>query len=177
MTQRSQLYQLPPAYQRMRRSVPVVNPAGSNGRVESPSRFHGSGGLWWIVANQRGYYRGRKLPKGRTTGVGKTLSRLETTKATAGGESRGRKLPKCRVASVGKVYRGRKLPKGRTGGVGSESMLELQKGGYAGSRRRRVIGLDHRLGPIQRKYGRSSRLGCATRLWSLMGTSEHLCRV
>jgi hypothetical protein len=31
----------------------------------------------------------------------------------------------------------------------------LQKGGYAGSRRRTVIGLDHRLGPIRRKCGRA----------------------
>jgi hypothetical protein len=33
--------------------------------------------------------------------------------------------------------------------------LERQKGGYAGSRRRTVIGLDDRLGPIQRKCGRA----------------------
>jgi hypothetical protein len=30
---------------------------------------------------------------------------------------------------------------------------DLQKGGYAGSQKRIVIGLDHRLGPIPRKYG------------------------
>jgi hypothetical protein len=41
-------------------------------------------------------------------------------------------------------------------GVGSVPKLELQKGGYAGSRRRIVIGSDHRLGPIPRKYGRES---------------------
>jgi hypothetical protein len=40
----------------------------------------------------------------------------------------------------------------------------LQKGGYAGSRRRTVIGLDHRLGPIQKKYGQESTPGCAARL-------------
>jgi hypothetical protein len=39
-------------------------------------------------------------------------------------------------------------------GVGCEPKLELQKGGYAGSQRRTVIGSDHRLGPIPRKYGR-----------------------
>jgi hypothetical protein len=32
---------------------------------------------------------------------------------------------------------------------------DLQKGGYAGSRRRTVIGLDHRPGPTQRKCGRA----------------------
>jgi hypothetical protein len=37
--------------------------------------------------------------------------------------------------------------------VGSEPKLELQKGGYAGSRRRTVIGLDHRLGPTHEKCG------------------------
>jgi hypothetical protein len=31
----------------------------------------------------------------------------------------------------------------------------LQKGGYAGSQRRTVIGLDHRLGPIHKKCGRA----------------------
>jgi hypothetical protein len=41
---------------------------------------------------------------------------------------------------------------------------DLQKGGYAGSRRRTVIGLDHRLGPISRKYGWESTPGCAARL-------------
>jgi hypothetical protein len=34
--------------------------------------------------------------------------------------------------------------------------LELQKGGYAGSRRRIVIGLDHQLGPTHKKCGRAS---------------------
>jgi hypothetical protein len=47
--------------------------------------------------------------------------------------------------------------------VGSEPKLELQKGGYAGSRRRTVIGSDHRLGPIPRKYERESTPGCAAR--------------
>jgi hypothetical protein len=77
--------------------------------------------------------------------------------------SRGRKLPKCRVAGVGKVYRGQKLPKGRTTGMGSEPKFGLQKGGYEGSRRRTVIGSDHRLGPIPRKYGRESMPGRAAR--------------
>jgi hypothetical protein len=36
--------------------------------------------------------------------------------------------------------------------------LELQKGGYARSRRRTVIGLDLRLGPIHRKYGQVGHL-------------------
>jgi hypothetical protein len=54
------------------------------------------------------------------------------------------------------VYRGQKLPKSRTPGVGSEPKLELQKGGHARSRRRTVIGSDHRLGHIPRKYGRES---------------------
>jgi hypothetical protein len=40
----------------------------------------------------------------------------------------------------------------------------LQKGGYVGSRRRTVIGSDHRLGPIQKKYGRESMPSCAARL-------------
>jgi hypothetical protein len=40
----------------------------------------------------------------------------------------------------------------------------LQKGGYAGSWRWTVIGLDHRLGSIQKKYGRKSTPGCAARL-------------
>jgi hypothetical protein len=31
--------------------------------------------------------------------------------------------------------------------------MDLQMGGSAGSRRRTVIGLDHQLGPIQKKYG------------------------
>jgi hypothetical protein len=39
--------------------------------------------------------------------------------------------------------------------MGSEPKLELQKGGYAGSWEEIVIGLDHRLGPIQRKCGRA----------------------
>jgi hypothetical protein len=33
--------------------------------------------------------------------------------------------------------------------------MDLQKGWYAGSRRRTVIGLDHKTGPIQRKCGRA----------------------
>jgi hypothetical protein len=33
--------------------------------------------------------------------------------------------------------------------------MDLQMGGSAGSRRRIVIGLDHRLGPIQRKCGQA----------------------
>jgi hypothetical protein len=45
-----------------------------------------------------------------------------------------------------------------------KEMADLQKGGYAGSRRRIVIGLDHRLGPIPRKYGRESMPDCAARL-------------
>jgi hypothetical protein len=40
--------------------------------------------------------------------------------------------------------------------VGSDLKLELQKGGYAGSWRRTVIGLDHRLGPTHKKCGRAS---------------------
>jgi hypothetical protein len=35
---------------------------------------------------------------------------------------------------------------------------DLQKGGYTGSRRRIVIGLDLRLGPIHKKYGRVGHL-------------------
>jgi hypothetical protein len=42
--------------------------------------------------------------------------------------------------------------------------LELQKGGYAGSRRRTVIGLDHGLGPTPRKCGREQLPSCAARL-------------
>jgi hypothetical protein len=40
----------------------------------------------------------------------------------------------------------------------------LQKGGYAGSRRRTVIGLDDQMGPIQRKYGWESTPDRAARL-------------
>jgi hypothetical protein len=43
-------------------------------------------------------------------------------------------------------------------GVGSVPKLELQKGGYTGSRERTVIGLDLRLGPIHRKYGQVGHL-------------------
>jgi hypothetical protein len=39
-----------------------------------------------------------------------------------------------------------------------------QKGRYAGSRRRTVIGLDHQLGPIPRKYGREGTPSRAARL-------------
>jgi hypothetical protein len=46
-------------------------------------------------------------------------------------------------------------------------------GGYARSQRRTVIGLDHRLGPIQKKYGWESTPGFAAKLRSLMGTSDH----
>jgi hypothetical protein len=98
--------------------------------------------------------------------MGQLLSRSETTQSVGRPSmtSRGRKLQKCRVAGVGEVYRGYKLPKGRTTGVGSELKLELQKGGYAGSWRRTMIGSDHRLGPIPRKYGRESTPGRAARL-------------
>jgi hypothetical protein len=41
---------------------------------------------------------------------------------------------------------------------------DLQKGGYAGSRRRTVIGLDHRLGPTPRKCGQERSPDCAARL-------------
>jgi hypothetical protein len=55
--------------------------------------------------------------------------------------------------------------------------MDLQKGGSAGSRIRTVIGLDHQLGHIQKKYGWESTPGCAAKCLSLMGTSDHLCRV
>jgi hypothetical protein len=42
--------------------------------------------------------------------------------------------------------------------VGSEQKLQLQKGGFAGSREGTVIGLDLRLGPIHRKYGQVGHL-------------------
>jgi hypothetical protein len=42
--------------------------------------------------------------------------------------------------------------------MGSKPKLELQKGGYAGSQEGTVIGLDHGLGPIQRKCGRAHDL-------------------
>ena len=42
--------------------------------------------------------------------------------------------------------------------------LGQQKGGHARSRRRAVIGLDHRLGPTPRKCGREGTPVCATRL-------------
>ena len=52
---------------------------------------------------------------------------------------------------------------------------DLQKGGYAGSRRRTVIGLGLILGPTPRKCGRESTPGCAARIRSLMGKAAHLC--
>jgi hypothetical protein len=42
-------------------------------------------------------------------------------------------------------------------------MMNLQMGGSTGARRRTVIGLDHQLGPIQKKYGRESTPGCAAK--------------
>jgi hypothetical protein len=39
-------------------------------------------------------------------------------------------------------------------------------GGSTGSRRRTVIGLDHQLGPIQKKYGREGTPGCAAKFLS-----------
>jgi hypothetical protein len=42
--------------------------------------------------------------------------------------------------------------------------MDLQMGGSTGSWRRTVIGLDHRLGPIQKKYGRERSPGSAPRL-------------
>jgi hypothetical protein len=139
-------------------------PTRSFERMESPSRFHGSGGLWWIVATMGVHYRGRILPKCKMTGGGNLLSRSEYYQRVD-----------CPVRTS--FYRGRQLPKCRIIGMGSEPKLELQKGGYARSREGTVIGLDHRLGPIPRKCGRCQLLGCATRLWSLMGTSDHLCRI
>jgi hypothetical protein len=48
------------------------------------------------------------------------------------------------------------LPQCVGGRRGLFSRLELQKGGCMGSRRRTVIGLDHRLGPTHKKCGRAS---------------------
>jgi hypothetical protein len=55
---------------------------------------------------------------------------------------------------------------GNTLKIGNRTIASqpLQKGGYAGSWRRTVIGLDHRLGPIQKKYGWENTPGCAARL-------------
>jgi hypothetical protein len=47
--------------------------------------------------------------------------------------------------------------------MGSKPKLELQKGGYARSREGTVIGSDHRLGHIPRKYGREIAPGRAAR--------------
>jgi hypothetical protein len=58
---------------------------------------------------------------------------------------------------VGKLNRGRDyLRVGDRRGLFPR--LELQKGGYARSRRRIVISLDLRLGPIHRKYGQVGQL-------------------
>jgi hypothetical protein len=48
--------------------------------------------------------------------------------------------------------------------MGSKPKLEPQKGGYARSREGTVIGSDHRLGHIPRKYGRESTPGRVLRL-------------
>jgi hypothetical protein len=40
--------------------------------------------------------------------------------------------------------------------MGSVPKLELQKGTYAGLRRRTMIGFDHRLGPTHEKCGREN---------------------
>ena len=50
--------------------------------------------------------------------------------------------------------------------------LGMQKGGHTGSRRRAVIGLDLRLGPILKEVWTSMQLGCATRLRISHGKSS-----
>jgi hypothetical protein len=56
-------------------------------------------------------------------------------------------------------------------GIGEDG---LTNGWAAGSRRRTVIGLDHQLGPIQKKYRRESMPGCAASIdlsWVQVTTS------
>jgi hypothetical protein len=108
-----------------------------------------------IVAYQRGYYQGQKLPKGRTTGGGK--KNVEVGDYESVGWS-------ARTAKVKNYQRVEWLAWAKYTEVKnyqrvvwtvwvSRPRLELQKGGYAGSQRRTMIGLDHRLGLTPRKCG------------------------
>jgi hypothetical protein len=72
------------------------------------------------------------------------------------------------------------LPQCVGGRRGFFPRLELQKGGYAGSRRRIVIGLDHRLGPTHKKCGRARDSDvqlCFDILWVQVTTSAECKKV